>query len=97
MPFTEPRRADGRRPRWYRPGVLGDISVIAGRLVFNPNVKHPGLKDFGVRELGEEADPAIMAKVEAVFREALATKKSWKAAKKASRAATAEGGTRLAA
>jgi hypothetical protein len=78
-------------PRWYRPGVLGDVVERDGVAWFIPLAKHPAVRDFGPRLLGaaDNSDSAMMAEAEKVYKEALAVKKAWKAARKSDRAVRA--------
>jgi hypothetical protein len=73
-------------PRWYRPGVLGEVIERSNRLYFVPSRTHPALRDSDETYCGIEGEVGTAANIERCFRDALARKKAWKAAKKIDRA-----------
>lgn len=76
-----------RPPKWFKQALGETVEAANGVLIFTPNAKHPALKDFGIREFGPVADPATMERMQATYREATATKKAWRAQKRAQLAA----------
>jgi hypothetical protein len=56
-----------RSSKWFKLALRETVQV-AGRLAFQPYVKAPALRDFGIRDLGAVDDPATMERMEAIYR-----------------------------
>jgi hypothetical protein len=90
MTFTPPRVASlpsskgdtDRPPRWYRPGVLGEVEERHGLLFFVYSKRHPAFAGLDEVTLGREGEPCTALNVERAFKDALQIKKSWKAQRK---------------
>jgi hypothetical protein len=92
--FTPPKVASlpgskgdkDRPPSWYRPGVLGEVVERCNLLFFVYSKRHPAFAGLDEVYLGRDGEVGTAQAVERAFREALATKKAWKAKRKAERA-----------